>query len=151
MQVNTVPNVGEKFSLTINFDEVDPLEMARKDGYDTAGWNFTGRRPSGIITQEFKLVRVAPFRRIDDIRRALTAHGTLPKGMLREAFRQTYPLPDRQGPIGIADSSWLSLRGQRLFPSLGGRGNEWRSAFIWANVVRDVSWRWLVACSEETT
>ncbi|MBI4095061.1 MAG: hypothetical protein HY435_02620 [Candidatus Liptonbacteria bacterium] len=142
----TIPNVGVEFELSLDAGSVDPLEMVRGDGYDPKDWQFKGTRPQGKQTRRFKLVAVGYQPNLDAVRSALKAHGVIPEGQWREAFRQAYPKPDGKGPIGFADLSWVSPDGNRFFPYLDVGGERWLSDFDWAGISRRGVWRWLVAC-----
>ncbi|TSC74820.1 MAG: hypothetical protein G01um101430_739 [Parcubacteria group bacterium Gr01-1014_30] len=145
--MHSYPKVGEVFELTLDFDaaENQPLEMVRRDGYDPRVWNYTGKKVMGRCTSYFKLVKVGYCRNLDQVRQKLAAHGEIPEGQWRQAFKAAYPKPDRKGLIGVADPSWALSGGSATFPCVSSRG---RSRFLWADRGFNVAWRWLVKVRE---
>ncbi|MDO8435153.1 MAG: hypothetical protein Q7S89_00530 [bacterium] len=142
----TYPAVGVVFELTLDGDapENDPIEMVRGDGYEQPEqWRHEGKRVAGRQTHRFKLVQVEPCRNIHQVRAELLAYGKIPEGQWREAFKAAYPTPDGNGPIGIADPSWLQGF-QSFFPRITAGGS---SRLDWAANGRDSDWRWLVEVS----
>lgn len=143
----TYPADGVEFDLTLDFDapEADPIEMVRRDGYNSPEqWQFTGKKVSGVQTRRFKLVRVGPCQNLDEVRQNLAQYGDVPEGQWREAFKAAYSRPDGNGPIGFADPSWVRPDGFVFFPYVDSDGG---SDFYWADDGRAVGWRWLVpAC-----
>ncbi|MDP3725121.1 MAG: hypothetical protein Q8R20_01480 [Nanoarchaeota archaeon] len=138
---------GEIFALTIDLGapESDPIAMVLKDGYDPERWKFTGVKLVGVHTRRFRLVSVGYCRDLDEVRQKLAEHGTPAEGQWREAFRKAYPTPDKNGPIGFADSSWVDPGGYAVFPYVWTRGG---SGFRWTLLGFDGLWRWVVAVSE---
>lgn len=136
-----IPPDGEKFELTINGDEVDPMEMVKADGYKNpriwefgggpSKWEYNCRRVEGIQTTHFKLVRAHKYQlSVQDVNEELGKHGGLALGQWRESFRKKYH-PDGKGPIGFAGSTWVDPHGDLLFPYLVDGGGVWRSDFHW--------------------
>lgn len=136
-----IPADGVEFELTIG--TIDPLEMVRSDGDDPTEWKFTG---SKVVpqTRMFKLVRTGSCTDLDEVREKLAENGSIPEGQWREALKKAFPRNDGQGPIGIADPSWVDPDGDARFPVLGGDGGPWSSSFVWADSGRGEGWRWLV-------
>ena len=142
------PPDSEVFELTIDGDapENDPIEMVRCDGYGSPEkWKFTGQKVAGIQTRAFKLVRVGVCRNLKKVRQRLAQYGDIPEGQWRQAFKAAYPQPDGNGPIGIADSSWVDPDGGAGFPCVDSGGG---SDFRWADDGRGGGWRWLVPASK---
>lgn len=138
----TVPAVGEEFELTLNGDEVDPLDMVRRDGEDDwEHWRFNGPRVTGTHTRRFKLVCPGYCRDLAEVKQKA---GKLAEGQWREAFRQKYPNPDGLGPIGFGGSEWLDPDSHRHFPYLGANIQPWHSYFPWDLYGFAEHWRWLV-------
>jgi len=139
----TYPMIAAVFELTLDGDDSknQPLAMVRRDGY-SGNWKHKGPVVKGQHTRRFKLVQVGYCRNLDEVRQKLVAHGEIPEGQWREAFKAAYPNPDGKGPIGFADPSWLDSHDVASFPcvfSLGG------SIFVWADDGQHERWRWLVA------
>jgi len=79
------------------------------------------------------------------VRQRLAQYGDIPEGQWRQAFKAAYPQPDGNGPIGIADSSWVGPGGLAGFPWVDSGGG---SHFDWAGHDHDEDWRWLVPASK---
>ncbi len=145
-----VPKDGEEFELTLNGDEVDPLEMVRKDGLPhPEKWKFEGPRVAGKLTGRFKLIHIfggCPDH-LDDVAIKI-AQGweggwKLAEGQWREAFKERYPHHDQRAtePIYFGGSKWIApTRGTHalpeafpcLFISEGETLSEvWGSGFHW--------------------
>mgnify|MGYP001578388477 CR=1 FL=1 len=136
------PQLNTPFTLTLDFDSVDPLKMARDDGYsDLRDWKFNGPKITGKKTQDFMLVKIGDCNDLDEVREKLAKYGEIPDGRWREAFKAAFPKPDGNGSIGFADPSWVSPSGDVFFPVVYSFGV---SGFGWAERERDVVWRWLV-------
>lgn len=142
----TLPGIGVEFELTLDGNATDPIGMLRSDGIDPKGWQFKGTKPRGVQTRRFKLVQVGCQPNLDAVRAALATHGDIPEGQWREAFKAAYPTSGGKGLIGVADPSWVSPGGYRLFPYLGGGGSRWLSSFRCTDDGSFGGWRWLVAC-----
>lgn len=142
--VPAYPQVGEVFELTFDGDapENQPLEIVRYFGYNPEGWKHKGLRVGGKQTCRFKLVQVGYCRNLDEVKERLKKYGKIPGGQWLKAFKMAYPQPDGNGPIGVADSSWVNPDGLARFPVVGSGGDL---RFGWAGVARGDRWRWLVA------
>lgn len=133
------PEVGQIFTLTLQ--PVRGLEMVKNDGYgDWEKWRFVGTEIVETQTGQFKLVQVGYQPNLEAVRRECEKQGSLPPGQWREAFKVMYQ-PDRKGPIGFADPSWVRPLGLASFPYVGASGY---SDFDWADDDRGDVWRWLV-------
>jgi len=139
----TYPMIAAVFELTLDGDDSknQPLAMVRRDGY-SGNWKHKGPVVKGQHTRRFKLVQVGYCRNLDEVRQKLVAHGEIPEGQWREAFKAAYPNPDGKGPIGFADPSWLDSHDVASFPYVYSLGS---SFFRWAVSDRSGRWRWLVA------
>ena len=143
--VPAYPKVGEIFELSFDGDvpENQPLEIVRYFGYDPDdGWKHKGLRVGGKQTCRFKLVQVGYCRNLDEVKERLKAHGKNPGGQWMKAFKMAYPQPDGNGPIGIADASWVDPRGRARFPMVFSGGDL---CLLWADIDQGGDWRWLVA------
>lgn len=140
------PAMGEIFELTLDGDvpEHQSLEMVRRDGYG-GKWRHDGPVVQGKQTRRFKLVQIGYCRTFDEVLEKLAKYGKIPEGQWREAFRVAYPKPDGDGPIGIADFSWVNPHGYAHFPYVRADGHSY---FHWADDDFYESWRWLVEVSE---
>lgn len=148
-----IPADGIEFELTLA--ATNPMQMVQGDGHDPRGWRFSG---SQVVPQTrcFQLVRVdysqdlTYNRNLGEVREKLKKHGDIPEGQWREAFKQSFPCYDGNGPIGFADPSWAFPGGGACFPALFGVDGGWSSDLIWANNCRSNRWRWLVQISNPT-
>ena len=144
----SIPKLNEVFELTLNGDEVDPLEMVRSDRY-TGSWDFVGPRVIGLQTRRFKLVNVG---RCANLREITEKAGKLAKGQWREAFRERYPNPDGREPIGFGGSLWSNNIGGWRIPLLTSYAGEWISRFGSASTaLHRESWRWLVEVEPDSS
>lgn len=123
------PADGEVFELTLDGDAVDPMEMARRDTH-ARDWKFDGTRLTGTHSRRFKLVCVGDQQGFDAVRTALVAHGRIPEGQWRDAFKAAYPLPDNL--VGVADPSWVRRSGRRFFPTVHTGRSGGDTDFHWA-------------------
>ena len=141
------PVEGEVFTLTLDADApgCDPLAMVCGDGYNPAGWKYTGEKLTGVHARSFKLVSVDCCRDLEEVWQKLAVHGAPAPGQWREAFKKAYPTPDGKCPIGFPDPSWVDSFGCRRFPFVWSNG---KSDFFWAGRWRLGVWLWLVAFSE---
>ena len=142
----TYPATGEIFELTLDGDDSEnqPLEMVRRDGY-SGNWKHKGLVVKGRQTKRFKLVQVGYCRNLDEVRQKLAAHGEIPEGQWREAFKASYPNHDGLGPVGIADPSWVNPNDNAYFPCVDSDGY---SNFVWAAYDQNEHWRWPVVVSK---
>ena len=140
------PSVGEVFDLTLDGGllENQPLEMVRQDGY-SGKWKHAGSIVGGTETRRFRLVQVGYCCTFDEVVRKLVEYGKIPEGQWRQAFKAIYPKPDGNGPIGVADSSWVDPCGCAFFPDVSTDGG---SDFYWTDYVFYDYWRWLVEVSK---
>lgn len=143
------PADGVEFVLTFNFDsrEANPLEMMYRDlrrwNLDVGRWkNFIGKKVAGVQIRAFKLVRAGCCcSNLDEVRQKLAQYGEIPEGQWCQAFKDAYPHSDGNGPVGIADPSWVLPNGVIVFPGVDSGGT---SGFYLADDVRGENWRWLV-------
>jgi hypothetical protein len=137
------PQLGEVFELTLDFDapENEVMEMVEEFGYNSAGWSHVGAKVTGQKTRRFKLVQVGYCSNTDKVRSKTAALGATPEGQWINAFKAAYPVPDGQGPIGIADDSWIGANGRGNYPYLLAVGLQ---HFNYGGHVRGEDWRWLV-------
>lgn len=124
----------------------DPMQMLRGNGYgcDPTGWKYVGK--AGVVgTHRFKLVRIEDYcHNIDEVRQHL-GEENIPEGVWREAFERKYPRSDGKGPIGFADTSWVTPDGKGLcFPVLHATVPGWVKYFDHACGDHGKEWRWLV-------
>jgi hypothetical protein len=142
--VPAYPKVGEVFELALDGDapENQPLEIVRSFGYNPEGWRHKGPKVAGKQTRRFKLVQVGYCSNMDVVRERLKAHGENLEGQWMKAFKVAYPQPDGNGPVGVADASWVPPYGVANFPIVDTGGDP---HFSWAGLARDAHWRWLVA------
>lgn len=149
------PVNGEVFELTIdgNASENQPLEIARREDrhfgskkWQHVGkkWQHVGKLVTGTQTRRFKLISIVSCREFADITRELARHGTIPEGQWCEALQATYQ-HDKEGPLGVADPSWVNPGGGTCFPSIISNGD---SCLYWTGDTFSNSWRWLVGVSE---
>lgn len=136
-----VPAVGEAFELTLDGDapENQPLQIVRDCGY-TGKWRHNGRTVQGKQTRRFKLAQVGYQPNLDGVKSAFPTSGSV-EGQWIKAFKAAYPQPDGNGPIGIADASWVYPNGGAGFPIVGSFGDL---DFHWAGDAHGADWRWLV-------
>ena len=146
----SIPANNMEFELTLNGDEVDPIEMVRKDGYNNPEkWKFDGARFSAFLARRFKLVGIGYCRNFDKVLSKLSKHGEIPLGQWREAFEKKYRRPTPGDVIGIADASWVNPSGYRYFPCVHEDGEAWYSDFYRTDDDHfRAYWRWLVATSK---
>lgn len=135
------PADGEIFTLTIN-RPFTGLEMVRDDGFSNwQEWKFTGQEIAVAQTKRFKLVSIGEQMNWEAIILELVKHGKIPMGQWRKVFKGAYPEPDKNGPIGIADVSWINPRGSANFPYINTDGTE---RFELTSSIFYGYWRWLV-------
>lgn len=138
-----LPPIGEVFELTLP-GLIDGLRLVELFGYSRQGWRYTGQPMAEPLTRRFKLVGVGDCRDLNEVSVKLDPLGNIPQGQWMQAFRQAYPQNDGQGPIGVADPSWVSPRGDVFFPLLYRDGSGWSPYFYIASNERKSRWRWLV-------
>ena len=141
--VPAYPKVGEIFELTLDGDlpENQPLEIVRGFGYNPEGWGHKGPKVSGQQTRRFKLAQVGYCNNLDVVKERLKAHGENPEGQWMKAFKAAYSQPDGNGPVGVADASWVGPHGGAGFPGVGTDGVL---GFRWTGSGQGGGWRWLV-------
>jgi hypothetical protein len=137
------PRVGEVLELTLDFDAPanEPMEMVEEFGYNSTGWSYVGTKVTGRQTRRFKLVQIGYCSNTDKVRTKTAVLGATPEGQWINAFKAAYPVPDGQGPIGIADDSWIAADGRANYPYLLAVGFQ---HFNYGGHVRGEDWRWLV-------
>ena len=140
------PEVGVKFMLTLDGADPknQPIAMMRADDF-IDDFQHCGPTVQGTVTKRFKLVNVESCRNLDEVKQRCAEHGTLPEGQWREAFKDAFPTPDRKGPIGVPDASWVDSLGGALFPFVDSNG---ASGFNWVGNEYSARWRWLVCVGE---
>lgn len=140
-----IPAVGEVFELTLT-TPINAMEMVQWASYNSDdGWEYNGRVfvPG---TQTFKLAQTGYQPNLDGVRWQ-QGKANVPQGFWLMAFYEAFPTNDGNGPIGVADASWLDPRRRARFPALvAGSSQGWLRNFLWAGSVRHGDWRWLEAC-----
>lgn len=144
LKTRIIPALNQPFELTLDGDapENQPLEMVRLDGYDPQNWKYQGTPVKGKQTRRFKLVSVGPCTNFTEVQEKLKPHGEIPEGQWGNAFKKKFPKMDGNGPIGVADLSWVDPHGCAYFPFVLAGG---ASHFRWAAYRFGGRWRWLVA------
>jgi hypothetical protein len=101
------PAIGEVFELTLDggAPENQPFQIVKDCGY-TGTWRHNGRTVKGKQTRRFKLAQAGYQPNLDGVKSALPASGSV-EGQWIKAFKVAYPQPDGNGPIGVADASWI--------------------------------------------
>lgn len=142
------PGVGDVFELTLDGDaaENQPMVMLKRDspGFETCRHN--GSVVHGRQTRRFKLVQIG-FCEHDswgEVLRRISTYGKIPEGQWREAFMAKFPISDRLGAIGVADTSWVDSVAKdhdRFFPYIRMNGG---SCFGPTHYSFKEEWRWLV-------
>lgn len=146
--VKQYPQVGEIFELELDADapENTPLGMVQAFGYDPKGWDFAGTPLTGKCRGKFKLVQIGHQPHLEAIQTALEAeYGPTPSGQWIKAFKCAFPEADGNGPVGIADTSWIRPSGNDNFPFVESNG---KPDFTWTGTPYK-SWRWLVAVPDD--
>lgn len=140
--VPAYPAVGEVFELTLDGDapENQPLQIVKDCGY-AGKWRHNGRTVKGKQTRRFKFAQAGYQPNLDGVKATLPASGSV-EGQWIKAFKAVYSRPDGNGPIGIADASWVSPGGGARFPFVDTGGGL---LFGWAGHDLGGRWRWLVA------
>lgn len=134
------PADGVEFNLTIT-EPFTGLEMVRRFGYDPTGWKFNGTEIAVPQTKRFKLVSVGAQPNFEAVKAACLKHGTIPEGHWCDAFKESYSQPDGNGPIGVANASWVLPFSRARFPYVGTGGG---TCFDWTVFGFSAGWRWLV-------
>jgi len=142
MKTLVYPKVRRVFKLTLTDDQLNGLAMVKNFGYNHDGWQYTGQTPTAG-TDKFKLVQVGFCNNLQEVAEKLKKHGDIPAGQWLQAFKDAYPKPDDNGPIGVADPSWVSPFGNVCFPYVYTDGAAY---FYWTDDYLDGDWRWLVRC-----
>lgn len=140
------PKVGEEFELTLNFDDPDndPTQMVYADAFFSSPekCKFKRSRTHGTHTSRFKLVRVGHCYNIEVVQNKIGKYGKIPEGEWVQAFRAKFSETDGNGPVGVADPSWVVPGGGRVsFPCVDSTGLLY---FFWSDADYDGDWRWLV-------
>ena len=139
--VPSYPAVGEIFELTLDGDapENQPLQIVRDCGY-TGKWRHNGRTVKGKQTRRFKFAQAGYQPNLDGVKSALPTSGSV-EGQWIKAFKAAYPQSDGNGPVGIADASWIYPPVGADFPVVLTDGDL---DFYWAGYGQGADWRWLV-------
>jgi len=119
------------------------LALVTAFGY-SGNWKFNGKPVTEPFTRRFKLESVGYCANLDEVTRKCGKKGRVPEGPWLQAFRLAYPNNDGQGPIGIADPSWVDPGGDVSFPVLDQGGFGWGPDFHWASSDRDGLWLLLI-------
>ncbi|MDP2587614.1 MAG: hypothetical protein Q8P33_02475 [bacterium] len=135
------PALGEVFELTLQ--PISGLELVRLFGIDPTHWQFRGKEITKALTRKFKLVEISYQPNFVAVLKALKAYGRPAKGLWLKAYKEAYPVPDGNGPVGFADPSWRTPSGYARFPCVSTDGH---SAFDWDGFGYgfDGGWRWAV-------
>ncbi|MEQ1917854.1 MAG: hypothetical protein ABL955_01535 [Elusimicrobiota bacterium] len=124
------PADNEVFTLTIA-KPFTGMDMVRDSGFKMwHEWKFVGQEITEPRTGRFKLVTIG--RCID---------GAIPQGQWRRALAAAYPKAVSDGPIGVADASWIEPSPTDQFPFILDEGEE---SFDHVEDMFDGTWRWLV-------
>ncbi len=139
--VPAYPVIGEVFELTLDGDapENQPFQIVKDCGY-TGKWRHNGRTVKGKQTRRFKFAQAGYQPNLDGVKSALPTSGSV-EGQWIKAFKAAYPQPDGNGPVGIADASWVRPLVDADFPIVSTDGSL---SFRWAGDVQGAVWRWLV-------
>lgn len=125
------PRIGIGFELTLIKDHVKNFSEY---------WKYNGKIGEEIPeTLTVKLVQIGSCSDLNEARQRLGK--LIPSGLFLWPFKAKYPEPDGNGPVGIADASWVHPLGHAGFPYVSTYGDM---NFLWT--VRDLHerWRWLV-------
>jgi len=138
------PRIRETFELSIDGDKVDPMDMLKRDGYDTEYFEFLGPAIDGIITGQFKLITLdsGDIRECERLVKDLGYR--LAEGQWREPFLHKFPRNNEYeyGEINFAGSRWLQARdwligvrhypaGKIFWPVLYNVTAGWQIGFHW--------------------
>ncbi len=135
------PELGKEFELTLTKEQCDPIAMVKNFGYNPKGWKYNGKIPE-TLTIKCKLVKIGDCSDLDEAKKKLEKLGEeTPSGLFMKPFKDKYPEPDGNGPIGIADSSWVHPDGSARFPYVRSVGDL---RFNWTDYDLLGHWRWLV-------
>lgn len=142
MDTHAYPQDDQVFELTLrgSVSKNQPLRMVECTLGGPTGWRHQGPLVSGRKTRRFKLVRVGPCQNFQEVQERLKDYSQT-AGQWAKAFIAVFPSPDRKGPIGIADSSWVSPYSHAHFPYVRTKGGL---NFYKADRKLSVRWRWLV-------
>ncbi len=132
MEILAIPELRVPFELRLS-DTVNPLVMVQNDGYDNwSRWTYLGARINGVQIRRFMLIKIGPTISLKEAREITEQfQAKTPSGLIREPFKESFPVPDGHGPIVIADDSWLDPKKKRNFPFFYARDNQqaWKSGF----------------------
>ena len=136
------PEIEEVFGLTLNGKDsrVHPWVMVGDFGFNPEGWSYSSRFLTGRQTRSFKLVSAGSCSSWEELIKRLKARGRIPRGQWLVPFKEAFQ-PDGRGPVGVADSSWLSPGSNAHFPYVHPGG--YPSFRPTAHAIHDV-WRWIV-------
>jgi len=141
-QLIALPAIGVEFDLTLD-PATQGLALVTTFGY-SGKWKFKGQPIAEPFTRRFKLEAVGACPNLDAVARECRKYGRVPEGPWLDSFRQVYPNNDGQGPIGVADPSWVDPDGLVDFPLLIQNGAGWNPDFRWVGNGRNALWRWLI-------
>lgn len=141
--IRTYPAIGEQFEIVFygDYRGNQPLEIVRRIGYDRNGWAHNGPLVEGRSIRFFKLVELRGTLTFDEACAELAQHGKVPEGQWVSGFKATFPKPDGNGAIGIADATWVAPDGRLNFLYVG-RGGDLK--FHRASGTFGPNWRWIV-------
>jgi hypothetical protein len=125
--ISQYPANGVEFELTIN-EPFTSLDMVRRFGYESAGWNFSGAEITKPVTKRFKLVPIGAQSNFKAVEMENAKLGIIPDGQWLDAFKKAFSQPDGNGPIGVAKASWVIPRRDACFPYVytdGGLSFDW--------------------------
>jgi len=135
------PADDEIFTLTIT-KPFTGMDMVRDDGFKKwQEWKFIGQEITEPRTGRFKLVTIGRCIDFDMVKRKLAEHGAIPQGQWRRALAAAYPKAVSNGPIGVADASWVEPSPTSQFPFILDEGEE---SFDHVVDMFDGTWRWLI-------
>lgn len=150
------PQIGEVFDLTLDgsLPENTPLGVIKvfhKGSYEynkdnPEDWRHNGQVVTDKQTRKFMLVKIGNQPNLAAAKSVLEKkYGTTPEGQWMKAFKDAYPKDDGNGPIGVADSSWIYPNGHIRFPCVhtGGRPHFDRGDYDLYTY-----WRWLVPAAK---
>jgi hypothetical protein len=140
------PKIAEIFELGIDGDAMGnrPLEMVRRAGHDPRGWAHNGPLFCGRAIRPFQLAETNSSLSFDGVISELSQRGRVPEGQWCLAFKVTYPKPDVERHVAIADATWIGPDGRTYFPYISRAGDLrfHRSTGVFGEI-----WLWIVATS----
>ena len=135
------PADNEVFTLTIA-KPFTGMSMVRDDGFKMwHEWKFVGQEITQPRTGRFKLFTTQRSIDFSMVKSKLVLHGAIAQGQWRRALAAAYPKAVSNGPIGVADASWVEPSPTSQFPFILDEGEE---SFDHVEDMFDGTWRWLV-------